>query len=62
MSRSLAEAEYRSMATTTCEIVWIVGILKDMGVELKLPAILHCDNKAAMQIAANPLYHERTKI
>lgn len=47
------------MATTTFEM--IVGILKDMGVDLKLPTTLHCDNKTAMQIAANPLYHERTK-
>ncbi|XP_073138274.1 secreted RxLR effector protein 161-like [Henckelia pumila] len=60
VSRSSAEAEYRSMATTTCEIVWIVGILKDMGVKIKTPVILHCDNKAVMQIV-NPLFHERTK-
>lgn len=49
------------MTATTCEIVWIFGILTDMGVKVNLPATLHCDNKATMQIAANPLYHERTK-
>lgn len=34
VSRSSAEAEYIVMASTTCEITWIVGILKDMGVDL----------------------------
>lgn len=32
VSRSFAEAEYRAMATITCEIVWLVGLLQDMGV------------------------------
>lgn len=61
ISRSSAETEYRAMANTTCEVVWITGLLKDMGVNLNEPATLYCDNKSALHIAANPLYHERTK-
>lgn len=60
VSRSSAEAEYRAMANTTCEVVWIIGILKDMGMDLKLPVSLFCDNTAALHIADNPLYHEKT--
>lgn len=48
------------MANTTCEVVWIIGILKDMGMDLKLPVSLFCDNTAALHIADNPLYHEKT--
>lgn len=59
VSRSSAEAEYIVMASTTCEITWIVGILKDMGVDLLSSCILFCDNKATLDIAANPLYHEK---
>lgn len=62
VSRSSAEAEYRAMTTTTCELVWICGILHDMGVVLNQPATLYCDNKAALHIAANPMYHERLNI
>lgn len=49
------------MANTTCEIVWTLGLCKDIGANVSIPVVLHCDNKAAMHIAANPIYYERTK-
>ncbi|KAE8700094.1 vinorine synthase-like [Hibiscus syriacus] len=61
IARSSAEAEYRSMATTTAELTWLNGLANELGLERKYPVRLHCDNKAALQIAANPVYHERTK-
>lgn len=61
VSRSSAEAEYRSMATTVAELVWLQGLLQELRTQVELPMELHCDNKAAMQIASNPMYHERTK-
>nr|GEW28594.1 ribonuclease H-like domain-containing protein [Tanacetum cinerariifolium] len=61
LSKSSAEAEYRSMAAATCEIMWIVKIMSDLNIRNLLPAELYCDNKAAMQIAANPVMHEKTK-
>ncbi|XP_031259399.1 uncharacterized protein LOC116117527 [Pistacia vera] len=61
ISLSSAEAEYRAMAKTTCEIVWILGLLRDLEVQTGKPVTLYCDNKAANDIAANPVFHERTK-
>ena len=61
VSRSSTEAEYRSMAATTCELVWLAYLLKDLHIPVQVPITLFCDNKAAQQIAANPCYHERTK-
>ena len=49
------------MANTTCEIIWLLGLLKDFGVTHQDPALLYCDNQAALHIASNPVYHERTK-
>ncbi|GAV86711.1 hypothetical protein CFOL_v3_30137 [Cephalotus follicularis] len=61
ISKSSVETEYRAMANTTCEVVWILGLLEDMGVKENKLVFLYCDNKAALHIAANPMYHERTK-
>ena len=62
LSKSSAEVEYRCMASTTCEVMWILKILKDLGIsDSLLPVELFCDNKAAIQIAANPVMHEKTK-
>ncbi|GKE74980.1 ribonuclease H-like domain-containing protein [Tanacetum coccineum] len=61
LSKSSAKAEYRSMAFTTSEIMWIVKILGEFGFSNVVPADLFCDNKSAMQIAANPVMHEKTK-
>nr|GEX93053.1 ribonuclease H-like domain-containing protein [Tanacetum cinerariifolium] len=61
LSKSSAEAEYRAMTATTYEVMWIVKILKDMGLKYLLHVELHCDNKATIQIAANPVMHEKTK-
>ncbi|KAL0416927.1 UNVERIFIED_CONTAM: Retrovirus-related Pol polyprotein from transposon RE2 [Sesamum latifolium] len=61
VSHSTAEAEYHSLAATVCELRWISHLLTDFGVSLKLLIDLFCDNKAALHILANPVFHERTK-
>ncbi|CAJ2651271.1 unnamed protein product [Trifolium pratense] len=61
VSRSSTEAEYRAMATTTSGIVWLRWLLSDMGVPLSKPTPMYCDNKSAIQIAHNSVFHERTK-
>ncbi|XP_039163013.1 uncharacterized mitochondrial protein AtMg00810-like [Eucalyptus grandis] len=61
VSLSSAEAEYRAMAKTTCEIVWIRGLLGDLGIQVKGSTKLYCDNESALKLAANPIMHERTK-
>ena len=45
VSRSSVEPEYKSMANTTCEIVWLLGLLKDLLVAHQDPALLYCDNE-----------------
>ncbi|GJV68973.1 ribonuclease H-like domain-containing protein [Tanacetum coccineum] len=48
LSKSSAEAEYRSMASTTCEIMWIVKIMGKFGISDVVHAELFCDNKSAI--------------
>ena len=61
VSRSSAEAEYRFMATTTCEVTWLLFLLKDLHVKYDKPVLLYCDNQVALHIATNPVFHERSK-
>jgi len=61
ISKSSCEVEYRAMATVTCEIEWLVYLLQDLKVPFEQPSLLYCDNDSAKYIAANPVFHERTK-
>ena len=61
VSCSSAEAEYRAMLKLTNELVWIKGILKHLEIDQSAPMTMHCDNQAAIHIATNSVFHERTK-
>ena len=47
------------MATVTSEVVWLLALLKTFGLDHKQPASLYSDSKAALYIAANPVFHEQ---
>ncbi|KAL0428618.1 UNVERIFIED_CONTAM: Retrovirus-related Pol polyprotein from transposon RE1 [Sesamum latifolium] len=61
VARSTAEAEYRSLGSTVCELRWITYLLQDLRFPVSLPIPLYCDNQAALHIVANSVFHERTK-
>ncbi|KAJ8774922.1 hypothetical protein K2173_019926 [Erythroxylum novogranatense] len=52
---------FESMAHGVCELLWIQNVLKDLEIQYGKPKNLHCDNKAAIEIAQNPVQHDRTK-
>lgn len=47
VSRSSSEAEYKAVANTTAEIMWIQNVLHEFGVKLPHPPSLFCDNTGA---------------
>jgi hypothetical protein len=61
VARSTAEAEYRAMAHGVCEVLWLKILLMELGLFQKKPLMMYCDNKAALDIAHNPVQHDRTK-
>ncbi|KAL8112007.1 hypothetical protein AgCh_019640 [Apium graveolens] len=61
ISRSSAEAEYRSMVDCCCEVTWLRSLLAELKISIARPAELFCDNQSAIYIATNHVFHERTK-
>lgn len=46
------------MAHAACELMWLKNLLTEIG---QMPIEMHCDNRAAIHISSNPVFHERTK-
>ncbi|XP_022030789.1 uncharacterized mitochondrial protein AtMg00810-like [Helianthus annuus] len=61
VSRSSAEAEYRAMATTVSEVLWMRWLLKDLDTTQVKPTAIFHENLAVKHIANNPVFHEQTK-
>ena len=61
VARSSVEAEYRAMTLATCELIWLKHLLQELRFGKDEQMKLICDNKVALLISYNPVFHERTK-
>ena len=61
VARSTAESEYRAMALCSTEITWINSLLGELRMDVENIPIILSDSTSAAAIAANPVYHSRTK-
>ncbi|KAI4386896.1 hypothetical protein MLD38_004775 [Melastoma candidum] len=61
VSRSSTETEYRALAYAAAEIIWISSLCREIGLSLRRPLIICCDNIGATYLASNPIQHNRTK-
>ncbi|KAI3673709.1 hypothetical protein L6452_39837 [Arctium lappa] len=61
VSRSSCESEYRVMANTAAEIVWITHLLRELHALPPDRPTLLCDNKSALFMTQNPVSHKRAK-
>jgi hypothetical protein len=61
VSRSSTEAEYKSLANVTAEVIWVQSILKELCVSSPPFAKLWCDNIGMTYLSANPVFQARTK-
>jgi hypothetical protein len=49
------------MTNGLCEILWIKGLLKELGYPMEIEIKMYCDNKVAIVISNNLVQHDRTK-
>ena len=61
VAKSSVEAEYQAMTLATCELIWLKQLLQELRFGNDGQMTLVCDNQAALHIASNPVFHERTK-
>lgn len=61
VSRSSTEAEYRSVAHTVAETVWLRQLLGELHRPIQQATIVFCDNVSAVYLSCNPVQHRRTK-
>nr|XP_018461383.1 PREDICTED: uncharacterized protein LOC108832394 [Raphanus sativus] len=61
VSHSSAESEYRAMEYGSREVIWLRNLLAELQSPHPGPVPFYCDSTAAIHIATNPVFHERTK-
>lgn len=61
IARSSTEAEYRAIAATTAEVLWVQNLLRELGHTPTTKPALYCDNMGATYVAANPKFHSKMK-
>lgn len=60
-ARSSTEAEYRAVAATAADIIWVCNLLRELNVQSSTGPVIYCDNVGATQLSANPVFHSRMK-
>jgi hypothetical protein len=58
---SSCEAEYVAATTAACQGVWLARLLGDMNKVAPGGVTLRIDNKSAISLSKNPVFHDRSK-
>ena len=61
MALSSSEVEFHGMTKGLCELMWLRGLMEEIGYSSRPTIRLFCDNKVAIQIAQNLVQHDKTK-
>lgn len=61
VSKSTAKAEYRALSQGLSEMLWVRNLLSELKVLRQESLKVWCDNMSAINIANNPVQHDRTK-
>ena len=61
VSNSSTEAEFRAMSKGINEAMWIKHLLEELRIPYTKPIVIHCDNKSAINLAHDPVDHDRMK-
>ena len=60
MALSTTEVEYVSRIEGMKEVIWLKGIVNELGIKCS-SVKLYCDSQSAIHLSKNLMFHERTK-
>ncbi|KAM1699905.1 hypothetical protein ACFX2K_031198 [Malus domestica] len=58
---STCEAEYVAVTSCVCHAIWLRNLLKELSMPQEEPTEIYVDNKSAIALAKNPVFHDRSK-
>ena len=58
---STCEAEYVAATSCVCHAIWLRNLLKELSLPQEEPTEICVDNKSAIALAKNPVFHDRSK-
>ena len=61
ISRSSIEAEYRSLASLTSEMLRLQSLLSELQTKMTMVPVIWCDSISNVSLSVNPILHSRTK-
>ncbi|KAL8160069.1 LOW QUALITY PROTEIN: hypothetical protein V2J09_001606 [Rumex salicifolius] len=61
VAKSSTEAEYKALANTTSEILWVSSLFKELKFTQPDQPVIYCDNMGATSLSSNPVFHSRMK-
>ncbi|GKA07313.1 retrovirus-related pol polyprotein from transposon TNT 1-94 [Tanacetum coccineum] len=56
---SSTEAEYVATAACACQVIWVRGVLQELGLKMEETTMINCDNTSAIKLSQNPVFHGR---
>ncbi|XP_048619903.1 secreted RxLR effector protein 161-like [Brassica napus] len=58
---STCEAEYVAATSCVCHAIWLRNLLKELNLPQEEPTKIFVDNRSAIALAKNPVFHDRSK-
>ncbi|XP_052288532.1 uncharacterized mitochondrial protein AtMg00810-like [Citrus sinensis] len=58
---STCEAEYVAATSSVCHAIWLRNLLKELGLPQEEPTEIYVDNKLAIALSKNLIFHDQSK-